>query len=392
MLHLCQVCPSTDCLDCGYPHGIMTRAQNSFDGAHRSRARVSSHLLVVLVALASACIDHIDEETSPVGELTSDCVVPLPEGVRSLGAPASLEYPDGSLWIWRSLELVDGRIVPNASAFVSDANEACGSGVTLGLDASATPASLLALTPQETQANAARIDGRQLALVPFGGFVYVGLGYLFYDHALVGPGIFDEESLGTGLCVRADQAVTCDRVTLNGDTVLWKQDQRILNSGGLVVDDRALVYGCRHVASFSAFCTVSGAPLDALEVPSAYQVYNSFNGWVDQLSDASVITDELGPVTVSAYSGGFMATTLDIFESRFYVRRMPSAAGELDRRIAIFDALPPASWFLGGGREHSGLRRNPRTIHVSYSTSAAGAPGLHLASFRFFAEFGGLYQ
>lgn len=360
----------------------MTRFPNAFDTAQ----------LVALVALASACIDHIDEETSSVGQLTSDCVVPVPDGVRSLGAPASLEYPDGSFWIWRSLELADGQIVPNASALVSDATQVCASGVSLGLDASGAPASLLALTQQETEANVARTDGRQLALVPFGGFVYAGLGYLFYDHALVGPGIFDEESQGTGLCVRAAQAVTCDRVSLNGDTVLWKTDQRILNSGGLVVDDRALVYGCRRVASFSTLCTVSGAPLDAIEVPSAYQVYNLFDGWVDQLSDASVIADELGPVTVSAFSGTFMATILDIFESRFYVRRMPSATGAMDRRTAIFDALPPASWFLGGGREHSGLRRSPRTIHVSYSTSGEAAPGLHLATFRFFGEFGGLDQ
>ena len=368
----------------------MTRSRHSL--ARGSQFRVRSPLLVVLVALASSCIDTIEQETSAVGQVTSDCVVPVPDGVRSLDAPVSLEYTDGSLWIWRSLELADGQIVPNASAFVSDATQACGSGVSLGLDAAGAPASLLALTPQETAANAARSDGRQLALVPFGGFVYAGLGYLFYDHALVGPGIFDEESQGTGLCVRADQAVTCNRVTVNGDTILWKPDQRILNSGGLVVDDRALVYGCRRVASFSTLCTVSGAPLDALEVPSAYQAYNLFNGWVDQLPDASVLADELGPVTVSAFSGAFMATTLDIFESRFYVRRMPSATGEMDRRIAIFDAFPPASWFSGGGREHSGLRRSPRTIHVSYSTSGVAAPGLHLATFRFFAELGEIYQ
>jgi hypothetical protein len=372
----------------GYSQRIMTRAQNSFGSARQSRGQ----LFVVLVALAPACIDPIAEKTSTVGELTSDCVVPVPDGVRSLGAPVSLEYPDGSLWIWRSLELADGQSIVNASAFVSDATQVCGSGVTLKLDASGALASLLALTPQETQANAARTDGRQLALVPFGGFVYAGRGYLFYDHALLGPGIFDEESLGTGLCVRADQAVTCDRVTLNDDTILWTPDQRVLNSGGLVVGDRALVYGHRPVASLSTLCTVSGAPLDALEDPSAYQVYNAFNGWVDQLSDGSAIADELGLVTVSAFSGTFMATVLDIFESRFYVRRMPSATGEMDRRIAIFDALPPTSWFLGGGREHSGLRRNPRAIHVSYSTNAAAAPGLHLATFRFFGELGGLYQ
>jgi|GEM_PF-2269819 hypothetical protein len=233
----------------------MTRGQNLFDAAQRSQPWARSPLLVVLVALASSCIDTIDEKNSAVGQLTSDCVVPVPDGVRSLDAPVSLEYSDGSLWIWRSLELADGRIVPNASALVSDATQACASGVSLGLDAAGAPASLLALTPQETAANAARSDGRQLALVPFGGFVYAGLGYLFYDHALVGPGIFDEESQGTGLCVRADQAVTCNRVTVNGDTILWKPDQRILNSGGLVVDERALVYGCRRVASFSTPCT-----------------------------------------------------------------------------------------------------------------------------------------
>ncbi|HJX62371.1 MAG TPA: hypothetical protein VJ860_00290, partial [Polyangia bacterium] len=137
----------------------MTRFPNGFDTAQR-------RLLVVLVALASACNDHIDEEASSVGQLTSDCVVPVPDGVRSLDAPVSLEYTDGSLWIWRSLELSDGQIVPNASAFVTDATQACGSGVSLGLDAAGAPASLLALTPQETAANAARSDGRQLALVP----------------------------------------------------------------------------------------------------------------------------------------------------------------------------------------------------------------------------------
>jgi len=36
---------------------------------------------------------------------------------------------------------------------------------------------------------------------------------------------------------------------VNGDTILWKPDQRILKAAACG-DDRALVYGCRRVASF----------------------------------------------------------------------------------------------------------------------------------------------
>jgi len=278
-----------------YPHEIMTRFPNAFDTASEAKPkallieflpspsllagpsafsllgqirRVSSSALVAaglprdaparsefqsvvlgcssaLVALASACIDHIDEENQFGWPIDLGLRGACARWCAKLGRARVARIPrTAHSGIWRSLELADGQIVPNAAAFVSDDNPSVCFGCDLWPRCCGGPRAPCSRShQQETEANAARSDGRQLALVPFGGFVYAGLGYLFYDHALVGPGIFDEESQGTGLCVRADQAVTCIRVTVNGDTILWKPDQRILNSGGLVVDDRALVYG-----------------------------------------------------------------------------------------------------------------------------------------------------
>ncbi|MCE9575604.1 MAG: hypothetical protein K8W52_20805, partial [Deltaproteobacteria bacterium] len=245
------------------------------------------------------------------------------------------------------------------------------------------PTSLLALTADEVAANAARTDGRRLALLPTGGVVHDGTGYLFYDHAVLGPGVFDREDLGTGLCALAAGAAACERIRAGGTTVLWAPGARVLNRGGAIDGDRARIAGCRRVAAFEDPCVVTGAPLDRLADPAAYQVLNVFSGWVDALPDATAFADAAGALTVSPYQDGFLITTLDIFASRFEVRRARRVGEDVGHPVPIFDAAAPPSLFVQGGREHAGLRRGDE-VHISYVTDGAAAPGLHLATFRFF--------
>lgn len=343
--------------------------------------------LIAGTLATSGCIASIEEEASAVGEVTADCVVPRPAGIAGWGAPASLEYPDHSLWLWDQLELSDGRTVAGAAAVAGDAPTVCARGPALVADAAGTPTSVLALTAAEAAANLARTDGRRLALAPRGGFVHGGDGYLYYVHQLLGPGVWDVEELGTGLCVLAAGATTCARVAVDGATVLWSPGDRPMDRGGLVVGDRALVVGCRRAAAFVDPCVVSGAPLDRLREPAAYQGWNVFAGWIDDPGNASALLDAPGQVTVSAYEDGYLATVLDIFAPAVYVRRSDHATDGFGPRVDLFDVVP-ASFFPAGGRAHSGLRHGaPRTLHVSYATDGAAAPGLHLVSFRFFGDF-----
>lgn len=342
-------------------------------------------VLALMAAPAAACIHPLGEEASAVGEVTRDCVVPPPAGVRALGAPASLEYGDHSLWLWDEVALTDGGAVAGAGAIAADPDTVCARGPALVM-AGARPASLLALTAAEDAANAARTDGKRLALLPRGGFVHGGDGYLFYVHALVGPGVWDVEELGSGLCVLPAGAAACERLAVGGDTILWPGTRRALDRGGLVVDGRALVIGCRRAAAFVEPCVVSGAPLDRLRDPAAYQVWNAFSGWIDDVSNGTSIADGVGALTVSADGDRFAATTLDIFANRVSVRFSDSATDGYRHAIDLFDVVP-ASFFVAGGREHAGLRGGePRTLHVSYATDGAAAPGLHLVSYRFFGD------
>lgn len=351
----------------------------------RRRSPAALAALACALAGSAACIDPLGEEHSAIGEVTADCVVPMPAGIAGWGAPASLEYPDHSLWLWDQVDLAGGGAVAGAAAVATDAAGTCASGPTFVADGAGVPRSVLALTAAEVAANQARTDGKRLALVPRGGFVHDGDGYLLYAHALHGPGIWDYQELGTGLCVLAAGATSCERVAVAGDTMLWPPEHW-LGGGGLVVGDRALVLGCRKVAAFLDPCVITGAPLDRLRDPSAYQVWNVFSGWTDDARNGSVLVDSAGPVTLSAYDGGFLATSLDIFEGRVGARRSSRADQDYGHAADLFDVVP-ASFFPAGGREHSGLRHGePRTIHVSYGTDGDTAPGLHLVTFRFFGD------
>lgn len=343
------------------------------------RARVG--WLVAAVLPLGGCVDHLGEEHSSVGHVVRDCVVPVPPGVSVLGAPTSLEFPNESLWIWNSLALDDGRTIANAWAHVTNVDSVCQDGPTLTLDSNGTPQSLLSLTDDELKANAARTDGRALALAPTGGFVYDGVGYLFYEQNLLGPGVFESELVGTGLCVVSGDGA-CRRAEASGSSVLFPPSALPLNQGGLIAGDRALIFGCRQVASFSSPCTITGVPLDSLEDPTTYAYYNAFEGWVTDGTNATIILDHLGPLTVSAFDDRFIATTLDIFATEFDLQFANAPTGEYDRPITLFSGVPPDTFFPAGGRQHSGLRRDSRALYFSYFTNHAGAQGgLHLTSF-----------
>jgi hypothetical protein len=346
---------------------------------------------LLLVLPLAACIHTIDEHDSRVGDIERDCVIPTPAGIVELGAPVSIEFPDASLWIWESLATTDGATIHNAAARLLRVNDACARPPDLALDASG-PRSLLALDAVELVANATRTDGRTLALVPGGGFTANNTGYLYYDHVLRGPGFFDAESLGTGLCViTPSSAAPCERIVENGSTILWRPDERVMDRGGFVVDDatgpRALIAGCRKVGSFDVPCTLTGVPLADVRDPAAYQVYDAFHGWIDPLTDASELTNTLGSLTLAPFGDQYIATELDPFENEVVVQLSDRAEQNYGHRIHAFDVLPPSeSWFVAGGREHAALRMDPRSIVVSYATTNPSAPGLHLVDFRFYGE------
>ncbi len=161
----------------------------------------------------------------------------------------------------------------------------------------------------------------------------------------------------------------------NASSVLWGPEQRFLNSGGLVVGDRALVFGCRRVADFLRVCTMTGAPLDALADPTSYQPYDYFQGWVDDPLAASVVTEELGSVTVSLARDGYLATTLDLLDGHVYVSLSEDLLSrEFSRRLDVFPtALPESGAVRSAVAQHSGLRDDPNGLHVSYATDQPGA-------------------
>ncbi|MGE0402695.1 MAG: hypothetical protein AB7T06_38685 [Kofleriaceae bacterium] len=330
--------------------------------------------------LAAGCVNTLEEHESRVGELERDCVIPIPEGVAALGAPVSIEFDDASIWIWESLSLSDDSTVANAAARIT--RDACARPPDLARDVAGIR-SVLALSIEELASNATRTDGKRLALVPSGGFAHDGLGYLFYDHVLYGPGFFDAETLGTGLCVLDPKSANpCERI--GDDTILWRPDRRVLNRGGVVVDDRALIAGCRKVASFDEPCIVNGVPIADVREPDAYQVWDAFHGWVDPMTDASELTNTIGSLTIAPFDGGFIATQLELFDNRVVVQLSDRAEQDYGHRITAFDVLPPTQWFVSGGREHASLRTDPRSIAVTYATDNPAAPGLHLVEFRFF--------
>jgi len=328
------------------------------------------------------CIHHISEEESTVGEKTLDCVIPPAAGVGELRTPISLEYPDSSLWIWDSLTTDDSTVVANASARVPNASTVCAAGPTLTRDATGAPLSLLELSPDELADNTARADGRQLVLAAHGGLVSDNVGYLYYEHTLIGPGVFDAEILGTGLCIVSDTARPCERLEVNGSTVLWPASEWPKNQGGLIDGERAFLLGCKRIASFDVPCVISSVPLGQIRDPSAYRYFNAFSDWVEAPDSASVVLNLAGTVTLTPMDGKYAATNLDIFDATFRLRFANSPTGSFGMPIDLFREQPPTNGFTQGGHEHHALRASDRSLAFSYFVADTGARhGLHLINF-----------
>jgi hypothetical protein len=338
--------------------------------------------LVVFALALSGCVHRISEDESRVGEKTRDCIVPVAQGVSELGAPVSLDYPDASLWIWDSVIASDGTRVPNASARVSDGSVLCASGPELTRDAGGVPQSLLALSAAERAANAARTDGRQLVLSAHGGFVSENVGYLYYEHSLVGPGVFDVQVLGTGLCIVSATDQPCERLEVEGSSVLWPPSAWPKNQGGLVVGERAFLLGCRQLASFDDPCVISSVPLDQIQNPAAYRYFNAFSDWAEAPDSASVVLNLAGAVTLTRTDDRYAATNLDIFDATFRVRFAAAPTGDYGMPVDLCQGQPPMNGFARGGRAHQALRANERSLALTYFVADDGpAHGLHLLEF-----------
>lgn len=343
---------------------------------------------VILAALATGgCAEDIAEDESGVGETTRDCVVPIPDGVTELGAPVSLEYPGASLLIWESLTLSDGTVVPNAVARVESGAELCSNGPSLVTDADGMPQTLLALSEEEVAENEAREDGRQLALSPRGGFSHEDVGYLYYEHVLLGPGVWDAEVLGTGLCVVSSPDEPCTRLEQEGSTWLWPPSEWPKNQGGVVYAGRALVLGCRQIAAFENTCVISGVPLDAIEDPTAYRYYSAFSGWVEDPHSASGVLHLGGATTLTAANNRHAAANFDVFEPVFRLRFASEPTGNYGSPIELFRGIQQEGPFTRGGREHHALAENKHSLAFSYFVDRPGPDyGLHLVQFELNGE------
>ena len=261
--------------------------------------RLAPHFVLALTLCLPACIQSLDQEESRLGAVVDDCLVPVPAGVDDLAAPVTLEFEGGSVWIWESLTMADGSEVRSAFALVESAKQVCTTGPTLVVDEAKAPVSALPLSAAEIADDAVREDGKRLVLVPSGGFVHDEVGYLYYEERLNGPGFFDSEFLGRGLCVfREGPTQPCERISVAGSTRLWTTETPPLNRGGVVSGDYAILYGCFRPAAFEDMCLAFRAPLAKLEDPGAYEVFNVFNGWGQDFTNGSVVMKHTGSLSI----------------------------------------------------------------------------------------------
>lgn len=342
-------------------------------------------MCAVGVILAAGCVEELRNESAALGELIGDCVVAPPPGVNRLPAPISVDHGGRSLWIFESLEAPFE--IRNAAAYVDSVGTACAGTIELLTDDAGAPVSLIGLTPAEVQRNGERNDGRREIVAARGGFEHDGRAYIYYDKLVAGPGSFDAELVGTGLCILADRECVRARPEVYADepTLLWTRGERTFNRAGLVAGDGyAYLYGCFHAAAFTDLCAVARVRPDQAAEPAAYQ-YRGFDDWIDDPWDAVVLFESSGPISVisSDFLGSTVAITTDSFASTLGVSAADQPDGDFSKRRPIIDAIPSPSFFIGGGSVHPELgSADGRVIAATYSTD--GEPGgLHLVTYRF---------
>lgn len=350
--------------------------------------------LLVFVVAQAGCIEPLGEESlerDRLGEVTGDCVVPMPAELASWGAPIGLEYADGSLWIWNGVETVEGTTLGGVAARVPSIEAACAGDLDWIRGTGGALASLVSLSPEEEADNAARQDGTRWVLQAEGGFVHEGRGYLYYEKILAGPGFFDALPVGTGLCLVEPGADSCERTTPqvvpDEPTLLFGAGVRRPNQGAFVAADGwAYLWGCLRAAAFTDLCGLWRVrPEDAL-VPSAYEVRGAFGTWVEDPAGQETLIESSGAVTAAPIPalGEVLVVSTDIWDSTLYALVGSSPWGPFDEPERLAELAAPEEWFVDGGRLHMGLAQEAgRGLAFSYHTSAEGeAHGLHLISYR----------
>ena len=345
-----------------------------------------------MLLLCVGCAENLGTETptrrsQKAGTLLRECIVPMPADVATWTTPATLAFPDGALWIFQSATLADGSTAPGAALWLASADAACAGPADLLRTPDGNLAAFLTLDAAETSANATRTDGRWLALVPKAGFSDAGVGHLYYDHVLVGPGSFDFELLGTGVCVLDTIAGTCTRaVDAVGSTVLWLGDELPIRSA-FVDAGMAYLLACRQPASLMQSCTLARVVPASAEMISAYEYFDAFAGWGASRTQSTQVLDDLALVSLSSnpFHGRYTVLLTDPFDGKVSLRLTPSLEQSFGSQVPLFTAVAPAPDALfDGGAEQTSLRgEGGRVIHIAYTAGSFATRELHLASFRF---------
>jgi hypothetical protein len=254
------------------------------------------------------------------------------------------------------------------SALVSPGASPCG-GVTLG-------GALVQLLPDEIAANEARDDGRRTALSPRGGFFAGGLIHIYYDVNVVGPGVFDVETLGTGHCTTTGPTAPCARDA----TLLFAADRGWPVHGVAGADGFVHLLGCTHPAAFEDLCGAARVPADRAADASAYEYFSWIQGWQRDARQFTVAFENAGAITPSYDAAGesWLVFTADIFSSTISRRTSPQPWDGWSAPASILTVEPPPDWFISGGREHAALRSGDG--HVFAFTY--GNPTLHFVTVR----------
>lgn len=361
---------------------------NSKPGGGRHFQRPAAMMLVLFICAGCGVVMDTESSASRLGKVTGDCVVPVPASMEALSAPVSLEFAAGSLWVFGETRLTQPSTtgsdsIPNAAALVRSVNDACTGHLEVLPDANGAPAPFIALTPEEEAENTTRTDGKRINVAPRGGLVWQGKGYLYYDVLLLGPGVFDMEWLGMGLCVTPGMGSACARQ----ETLIWSGAQPSWGSSGFVDnDDYVYLVRCFHAAAFEDLCGVARVMPESMADPEAYRFYNVFNDWVEDPGNFTVAFRGPGAVTLgyNAFLGQYTAISANIWNSSIEMRVAPSPSGPWENPLRLFPAVKPDSWFISGGTEHPALRSaDGRTMAITYHTvSSTGPSGLHLVSFQ----------